>query len=132
MCFSVELLQGEPIVIVTVQPTFDPLINYDSLFSQLGSVLRGVPGPIYRITELLAGQITFSDMTTAIEQEANSGKPGSTGDARIRSILVSRALLAQTAVSTIARDQYGGLDVPLFGTLSEALAYARAELAKEL
>ena len=128
MTFTIEMLPDEPIVICTMSDQFNPITDYGAFWQQLGAILQGKEGPIYRITYLETEQIQFSDMVTALAAEAKSGMPGSLTDPRIRSLLVNRSLLAQMAVESIKQDQYGRLETPLFGTLDEALAHARREL----
>lgn len=131
MTFTIEKLEGEPIIVCTMSAQFNPNTDYGAFWQQLGALLEGMEAPIFRITVLEAEEITFSDMAMALAAEARSGAPGSGSDERIRLVLVSKAVLAQMAVESIRQEQYGGLDTPLFGTLEEALAYARAELKKE-
>lgn len=130
MTFKVEKYEGEPVVVCTMSAQFNPNTDYGPFWGQLGALIEGMEGPIYRITVLEASEISFSDMTMALAAEAKSGMPGSGSDARIRMVLVSKAVMAQMAVESIKQEQYGALDTPLFGTLEEALAYVRAELKK--
>ena len=128
MTFTIEMLPDEPIVICTMSDRFNPMTDYGAFWQQLGAILQGKEGPIYRITHLQTDQIQFSDMVMALAAEAKSGMPGSLTDPRIRSLLVNQSLLAQMAVESIKQDQYGRLETPLFGTLDEALAHARSQL----
>jgi hypothetical protein len=127
MSFKIEKLPNEPIIICTLAPNFEPANDYPSFWPQLGKMVEGMEGPIYRITHLLSTNFNFGQMTVAIGEETRSGLPGSLGDPRIRSVLVSQAALAQLAVQSLQQEQYGQRDNPLFGTLEEALAYVREQ-----
>ncbi|NDJ75066.1 MAG: hypothetical protein GYB65_02310 [Chloroflexi bacterium] len=127
--FSVEKLPDEPIVVCSMTTNFDLHNDYPAFWAALGSALEGLEAPIYRITELLFDDMEFSDMAVALAAEAKSGMPGSAGDPRIRFVLVSVDGFAQMAVDSVGQDQYGQLDVPLFGTVEDALAYVREQLA---
>lgn len=128
MSFSIEKLPDEPIVICTLDKDFRGA-EYNGFLSELGKLLEGEPGPVYRITYSLAiTPLIFSDIVTMLGEETKSGKPGTITDPRIRMIIVSAASDAQFPIDSVKQDQYGAFDVPLFATVDEALAYARAEL----
>ncbi len=101
MTFKVEKMPDESIIVCTMSSQFNPVNDYPLFWQQLGTILEGMEGPIYRITVLEAQEIQFSDMTMALAAEAKSGMPGSGTDTRIKMILVSAAVLAQMAVSSI-------------------------------
>lgn len=129
MNFSIEKLSDEPIIICTLGVHFDPVDDYPTFWPQLGQAIEGMEAPIYRITHLLSKDYDFGQMTVAIAEETRNGFPGSIGDPRVRSVLVSQAAMVQLGIESLQQEQYGQLDHPIFGTLEEALAFVREQLA---
>jgi hypothetical protein len=130
MSFSIQKFPNEPIVLVVFNNDFDPLQDYPLLWEALGRELEGMPGPIYRITNMLDINLTLSALMIGMAQETRGGSPGSASDPRMRGSMVAAGILAELIAKSFQQEQYGGraAPVPLFSTVDEALAHARAEL----
>lgn len=134
MCFTIQQVPGEPVIITTLCDDFDPQRHYSLLWQTLGELLDGKPGPIYRIIDLRQANLTFSALVMGLAEETRSGHPGSASDPRMRGIIVATQELAELIARSFQQEHYGGraAPVPLFGTLDEALAYVRLETARQM
>jgi len=132
MAFTVEKLPDEPIIIITFRNPSNPTEDYGPLLDQVAKLCEGLEGPIYRITDLRQVNFSFSDMVVSIAEEFKSGRPGSAADPRIKAVLAASGELVKLAAESVKQEQYGAQsDTPIFTSLDEAIAYARAELAKK-
>src|SRR5205823_5016350 len=125
-----QKLPDEPILITAF---FEPSKPTDQaeLWAALAPMVEGMPGPIYRITDLSKLNVTFGQMVGALAYETKGSYPGSAADPRVRSVLVANSAVVEIAAKSITQEQYGQSTMPpLFSTLDEALAYCRAEIAK--
>jgi hypothetical protein len=130
MSFTIEALPDEPIVLIKVRGQSDSMKDYPQLLSQLGKLLEGREGPIYRISDFSeADNMSFSDLVVALAQEYCGKIPGTAADPRIRVVLVSSNDMLKWGAESAQQEQYGGLDAPpIFPTLQEALAFCRVEI----
>jgi len=123
-------LPNEPIVIVSSAPGFgDGLAqqpSVDALIAQLAAKTRHPR--LYRITDLRrVHQIDFSDILLWLDVQREYG-PGSLRDPRVQWVVVGEHPLLTIAARKI-RTNFD-LDVPVFATMNEALAFVRAEIAR--
>jgi hypothetical protein len=128
---AVIKLPDEPIVIVTVRlPIHEFLDDLALLNQQVADILATTQGPVYRISDTnLLSEGGFSDLMLALgEQRAHP--LGSVMDPRVKPILVGTGPMLPIVVRKVA--QHTGVTMPLFATLDEALAYARAQIAAQV
>lgn len=126
---TVERLNGEPIIVVTVEGRFDPPTVKDT-FRRIAQLLEGMEPPVYRITDVSRMEAHFSDML-AFVREARRGTAGSPTDPRIVSIFVGNHDMIQLAVDMFRQRQFGGLAMPIFKSMDDALDYARTAIANQ-
>jgi hypothetical protein len=93
-------------------------------------MIDGVPGPVYCIYDIGSVYLGFSDLVMTLST-AIRGTPGSASDPRVKVVIVGTDDLAQLASDASHQEQYGRLNSPLFASMEEAVAYARAEIAQE-
>lgn len=129
MGFTVEKLPDEPVVICTLLPPFDPIQDLPSFFAQIAQTIEGLEEPIYRILDLCAVQLSFSDITLALAEETRSALPGTLADPRIRSVVVvAPGTMQEFGAMSTQQLQYGERSSHIVTELDVALAYARAQL----
>jgi hypothetical protein len=125
MPIVVEKLPNEPILILTysgdVQAADMVAVQGTSL-----ALTEGSQGPVYRINNTLPLNLTFG-MMIAILGEAAAARPGSGRDGRFVDLAVVNTELARLGVTALGQEQYGHLNIPIFGDLDSALKYAREQ-----
>lgn len=125
--YSVEKLQGEPIIVVRMWGELDVTVVKREIAQQVAEIIENNGGkPHWRIIDYSDYELTFSDITFGLALEA-SGKPGTSSDKRVRSAFVGTAQIVKEKAEAYKQAQYGRLDVPVFSTLDEALATIRAD-----
>lgn len=131
--FTVEKLPDEPIVIVrfTLPPRLDIEKMFQDIASQVNDTLDGVDGRVFRLNDIsLFDRINiFNQIVRGLAFEVK-GIPGSNSDPRISPAFVGKGANVRLLVEALRQEQYGGLDVPAFPTLDEALAQVRQWIAE--
>jgi hypothetical protein len=129
MSFRVELLAGEPILLVTVPEDFDVKTDLPLAIEKIREILDGVEEPVYHTHDVHSFQMSFDDMMAAMRL-LTQGEMAILSHPNIREILVAAGdTMTRMAAKALALVPYGGLPVEVFGTPDEALAYAREQIA---
>jgi hypothetical protein len=128
MVYQIEKLPGEPIVIDSHGEPMDAMGHRD-FAEELARRVQDIEGTVYRITDLLGMSYSFPTLVHVLGEETRSGRPGSASDPRVKTVLVAAGEVADLIAVAASQPQYGGLNLPLFTTRDEALAYVR-ELIK--
>jgi hypothetical protein len=124
-------LPDEPIIVLTATDPFVPHEDLPPAYEEVAEMIDGVPGPVYCLYDIGSVYLGFSDLVTTLST-AIRGTPGSASDPRVKVVIVGTDDLAQLASEASRQEQYGRLNFPLFASMEEAVAYARAEIAKEV
>lgn len=130
MAVSVTRLPGEPIVVATL---CGPL-NVDALrtmFTQTAELTHDLDGPIYRIADFLHADASFKSMARVVT-ETTRQRPYGTRDPRIRPVLVCGYNRLRFLPDLFRQKAFGGIDMPVFDTVDEALVHVRTQLEAEL
>lgn len=127
MAFTVARLPGEPIIVINVSL---PLNNYLDTIAQIDALVHRVykehGGTIYSIVAIGDQDLTFGDFLLFIAEQ-RQGRPGSLLDVYVQAIVIGTHELLQPGLNRLAREL--GVHVPLFATVAEGIAHARAQIA---
>ncbi len=130
MTVTTRRIPNEQIIVVTISNPFtagDPTTGN----RETARLLDENKGPVYRIEDLSSLDLPFSVLVQGMAEATHRSSEGSLNDPRApRLIMVGSKPNHQMIVDSLKQAQYGGLNVPLFATVEEALAHARAELKK--
>lgn len=88
--------------------------------------------PAWRITDFRKMETTPQDALEVLTHHASRGLPGSTTDPRIRPVIVGDNQWVQLARLTMRQEQFGGVEIPIFDTVDEALRYVRGQIETTL
>lgn len=125
MAFTVERLEDEPIVVLTVTyPIEDANKEGEDSDAAVAAAGESIDGQYYRIAEMSGLELSWQDMVYWLNQQRES-KPGSINDPRVMSLLVSDTAMTQQTAQFASQPQYGGREIKVFRTLDDALAHAR-------
>lgn len=124
MVIQIECLPDEPIILVTVEGyySFDDALF---VFSETERLRQGISGRVYRITDVRAAYSTLSDILKMIQVTARRSY-GTSADPNVLVILVGDHQWSRLFIEALETEQIAGVETPLFNTLEEAFAYARA------
>lgn len=129
MTFTIEWLPDEPILVVrgSNMLTADA---FRQMFAQVNEQVKSISGRVYRIADYSQATSSFMDIMQAVKI-ASSGAGGTTSDPRIQSIYVGTSQWISLARTALQQPHFGGIQVPTFHTMEDALTYARMQLAQE-
>ncbi len=123
---TVTHLPGEPILIVTVAECDGG--GASRLHGRIAEAMKQIDGPVYRIMDFSAADVTFNTMMAALREETR-GRPGSASDPRIRDVFVGGSEILTLAARSLGHPQYLGREIPILPTLVDALNFVRSQMA---
>lgn len=125
--FAARLLPDEPILIVTLDRTLDVQAEFQQVVAIVRALLDASPEPVFCITEVSEEMRPDPlDLTAGANVLARGEAPLFRHPMIRQLIVVTTDLLLRTAVRGFNSEVFGYLDIKLFETLDEALAYCRA------
>jgi hypothetical protein len=124
MVYQIEKLPGEPIVIDSHSEPMKAM-GHRGFAEELAGHVQSIEGTVYRITDVLGMSYSFPTLVHVLGEETRSQRPGSASDPRVKMVLVAAGEVANLITMAAGQPQYGGLNLPLFDTREQALAYVR-------
>lgn len=124
----INKLPDEPIIIATYTKGQPPAEAIEEVIQYTAQLLDEVEGVIYRIEDLTEADMTFGD-AVQVMGAVTKNRPGSARDPRVKTLLVGAGTLLDLSAKAFQQTQYGGLQVPLYSSVEEALANARELIA---
>jgi hypothetical protein len=129
MTTVLKQLPNQPVFVLTLTMPFDPLKEIPATNQQFREIISTISGVIYRIIDDSGVTIPFNDMIDVLAADTREGVGA---DSRVRTVIVGSGEIIEMGTKAAKEQQYGGADVPMFGSMAEALAYVNAELAKQI
>ncbi|MBI1281699.1 MAG: hypothetical protein GC179_26470 [Anaerolineaceae bacterium] len=128
MAFQIEWLPNEPILIATASGLIS-VDDFKGMYEQVASMIEGRHEKIYRIADYTNADSSFMDILKAVKLASNNA-PGSSSDPRIQTVYVGTSQWISLARTALQQPQFGGIMIPTFVDLDDALVFARREIAK--
>jgi hypothetical protein len=124
---SVKRIPGEPIMISTF--TGQVLLE-DTRQSTAATLdfIRETGGPVHVIADLTDIQASFMETLMILRDQAASGE-GTTSDPNVLLMLVGSHTMVKLFADAMSQPQFGGIQIPMFKSIEDALAAARVEIA---
>jgi hypothetical protein len=128
MTFKIQRLPNEPIIVIELSDSFNVQEETVKTFSAIDSLI-GADQSVFLIYLSAIQKISFGDVVFSLAEQTRK-TPGSISDPRVKKVIVvgDHPLLKMSS-GFIKQAQYGGMEVALFTSSDEALAFARKELA---
>jgi hypothetical protein len=130
MGFQVKRFENEPIILVTWTDPMDVGKDIPDSFPAIDALVEEDEA-VFCINDLRGIKTNFSETVIAMAYSRKKA-PGSPRDPRLHNILVSPNELMQLVARSAGQDQYGNLNVAIYGTVEEALEHARRAPREEL
>lgn len=129
MPITYERLPDEPILIVATIGDLT-VAGMQEIFARSAEIQREIGGVLYRITDNTRLDVSAQDFINIIHlvQQAGKGTPGSSADPNIRAVLVADNRWSLLFREALSQPQFGGVFLPIFETLEQALAYVRVQI----
>lgn len=122
MTVEITEMRNEPILIARYAPPFNPDEDLHQANAAIRDKLITTEPPLYRIEDVSAIEMSFAELVQAMATATEQAE-GSILDSRVHSMLVGTSDMLRIAKDAMTQEQYGSLDVPLFPTVDDALAY---------
>src|SRR5262245_52363034 len=123
---SVQKFPGEPILV----STFTGHIALDDIHQSADATaacIQEVGGPVHG----MAGLTTIDGSLTAallVLRAREDTRPGGAADPNVLVALVGSHTMVKLYADAVAQPQFGGIHIPMFKTVEDALAAARIEV----
>lgn len=125
MAHTTEALPGEPIIITTYSEPYDPVSDVVEANLEVAELLGDLPLAYY-INDIQQVELTFSKV---IQTMSSAFRDRSSLDSsRIRRIAVGTGKMLKLFVEGAKQFQYGEINIELFESIEEAVAFARSQL----
>jgi hypothetical protein len=130
MSVIVKRLPGEPIMIATCNGVLDVAALHD-MFAQTAALMDEADTVIYRIADYHGVTSTFAGLLRDAQEASKAGGEASTTDPRIRPMFVGSDAWQAEARAAFGQNPFGTVQIPIFGNVDDAIAYARRELKQK-
>jgi len=128
MSYRVERLPDEPILVLRTGAEFsiknDVLASAEEAMKLMAEIPEGL---IYYVLDMCDLRVNFSELVSGLWQATRA--TNLLKEPRLRLVAVGSGALIELGAKAFSQAQYGGLSVPLFETMDEALAYIRQEIS---
>jgi hypothetical protein len=128
MAVHVERLPHQPIIITTYTGHVT-VGDVQSAFAQSAALVEPGETHLYRIVHIHDVDVGFADVLH-FAQAASSDQPGAAHDHRFSVVIVGHDQWTKLYVQFMGQKQFGGVTLPCFVTLDQALAYVQTDLKK--
>lgn len=129
MPVTVQQLPDEPILMTTLfgQATYE---DYLTMYAEIQKFREGNTGIMYRITDTTqVNEVAFAQVIETLKI-ASKGTVGSATDPNMRVVYVANRPTVLFGLNAMRQQQFGGIEIPVFKTLEDALAFVRHEISK--
>jgi hypothetical protein len=126
MSFTLEIFPDEPILYSSFHHDFDFASEMPELAAQCNAALDASPEPLYLISNALEYQFSVSDLITGANMATRGEKPPFFHPNVRKVIWVTNSKLLELGAKGINSPTFGNLEIEVFHTLEEALAYCRS------
>ncbi|MEL6150593.1 MAG: hypothetical protein AAGK74_03560 [Chloroflexota bacterium] len=125
----VEKLMGESIALVTYYGHIT-LADAEAVIAQTATLLDDYGAPLYRVICVDCEQEAHAsfDEVMMLTTLSSRRKRGSVTDPNVLTVLVGEHILIDLYVDAMRQEAFGGVDIPLFGAMDDALVYVRAQI----
>lgn len=128
MPFAVDPNAAQNILVATFYPPVDVDQDHHALLAESVGRLEEGHTPLYRVLDFRSAYLNFSDMIRWLAADTAHHLPGAALDPQVRTVLVSNSEDTDRIAEWLEQDQYGGLHIPLFSSIDDALNYVSQQI----
>jgi hypothetical protein len=126
MSFTVELFSDDPILLCTFHHDFNLSSELFALTEQCNAALDAASEPVYFITDTLAYTFSVPDLFAATNAATKGAKPPFFHPNVRKVIGITENKMMELAAKGMNSPAFGHVEVKIFSTLEEALAYCHS------
>ena len=127
MAYEIEKIDGEPIIVVTYKEPYSPNEDVIQTNRLVAKYLDDIEGPVYLINDIRQVRLSFTSM---VQTMAAAFRDETTLEAdRIKGVAVGAGRMLKMMVDSAKQMQFGNVNIDMFDTPEEAIAFAREQVA---
>jgi hypothetical protein len=133
MPYTIEQLPGEPIILATYTNPLNFAQDFRQARDEIYALSKTIPGStVYLIHNARDLRVSVNDLYSGIVAVFKPEELKRERDARLHAIGVGAGSVVEFGVDVIKQTRFGGIEIELFETFEEALAYAREGYSPEI
>lgn len=125
MSYSIEVFEGEPIILVTLNADFDLETEGEASIGEAMTLLATAPEPVYYINDLRAATFDFMATVQGSNMAARGENPIFHHPNVKQVILITNTDIQNAAAKGMGSSTFGGANIVTFNDIAAALDYAR-------
>ncbi len=129
MNYKVEALPGEPIIVTTLSAQSRIMEDMASSGAEVRALLDQAREPSFFIMDMSEMSVNLDDVILGANRGARGEYPLSQHPNLREMLFVSRSSMIKLAIQGLNTVTFGNLNVRVFDSLDDALAYARSQKA---
>ena len=130
MPFAVDPNAAQNILVATFYPPVEVDQDHHALLDEALQRLVEQHTPLYRVLDFRSAYMNFSDMIRWLAADTAHNLPGAALDPQVRTVLVSNSEDTDRIANWLQQDQYGGLHIPVFSSIDDALTYVSKQIVR--
>lgn len=129
MSYKIEKISDEPVVICTLEKSFNLGRDTAAYAKELQELLDAQPGSVYLITDARQLQVSFGDLIQGLTVVARGELAVVRHPKILTLVTVGRSALLDLGSSALKQAQYGSLNIPVqvFTRMEDAWAYIQKD-----
>jgi hypothetical protein len=124
--YTVEKVQNEPIIHVTIKGHLS-LEDVLAIYQRSDELRKDMPKAIYRVTDVIDVETSFTDMMQILKQATTKGGSSSV-DPTITVVFVGNNHWVKLFTDALRQGAFGSKNIPVYASIDEALAYVRSDM----
>jgi hypothetical protein len=121
-------MPDEPVIVATLTG-FVTIDTIKEMYAGSNELARDIVGRLYRITDVTNISSSFMEVLKVV-REASQGRPGTSTDPNVTVVLVGTNEMAKLVADMLKQPQFGGLAIPIFKCMEDAVDFVHIDLAR--
>ena len=125
MCYHIEKLPGKPIIVAALKADFNIADDWEEFISEIMALLDDQPEPVFYISDLRQASFNFNDLLAGTNL-ATRGSSAVLKHPNVReNLVITTSSMLKLAAKGLNSVTFGNIDVKVFDSVEEALAYCQ-------
>ena len=131
MNYKIEVIQDEPVVMVTLYKHYSFAVDDPVATDEVRNILNKSNQPMFMLMDVTDLSLSLDDLIKSANRDARGEQAIYHHPNLSELLVVTHSAMVQLAVKGIATITFGNVNAKAFGTVDEALAYARDQKISE-
>jgi hypothetical protein len=131
MNYKIEVIPDEPIILATLYAHYSLAVDDPVANNEARAIMDKSGEPMFMIMDVTDLSLSLDDLVQAANRDARGEQAIFHHPKLLELLVVTHSAMIQLAVKGITTVTFGSVHAKAFGTVDEALAYARAQKMSE-